>query len=266
MSDRPPGPNRRGLLLTLGLLAVIAVVVVIAALASGGDDEGDPQARPSTTEPTPGTRADDQAGSRDVQVGSGDVSVLEVAETGFSTYTVPEAPPVGSFGLLIENTGDVAIVGAPLEVTVLDEAGATIETVPFIIGLIRPGETVGYGAELIQDPTNGIGDIEVQIRESNATYEVPAEGTLTASDISTDADELQTMTTFSVSSTYDEPIEYAATYVIYRDASGRIIAGGQGIVSSVPPGGQLTGAVFNLRMIPNIADAEVYVDPAAVEV
>jgi hypothetical protein len=37
-------------------------------------------------------------------------------------------------------------------------------------------------------------------------------------------------------------------------------------VNSVPPGGQLTGTVFNLGEMPTIADTEVYVDPAAVEV
>jgi hypothetical protein len=267
----PPGAggqNRTALYITLGVLGVLVLVVLIAALSSGGDDD-DPQAAPSTTastepvtteevettEPPPDTTEPEEP------AGAGDVSDLEVTETGFSTYIDPIGDtPGGSFGFLVENTGDATLTGVPLSVTIMDEAGGILETTSFDVGVIRPGETLGYGAELIEHPTNGIGEIEVQVGESVSTYEAPAEGTLTASDVNTTGDEYSVTTTFSVASTYSEQVDYAAPYAIHRDTSGRIIGGGMGIMDFIPPGGEQNGQVDIFGPIPNIATTEVYVD------
>lgn len=272
----PPGaagPNRTALLVTLGVLGALVLVVLVAALASGDDD--DPQAGASTTagtepvttrevettEPPPDTTQPDEPEEPAESAELGDVSALEVTETGFSTYIDPLFDePGGSFGFLVEHTGDGVLVGVPLSVTIMDEAGGILETTSFDIGVIRPGETLGYGGELIEHPTNGIGGVEVQVGESVSTYEPPAEGTLTASDVNTTGDEYSVTTTFSVSSTYSEQVDYAEPYAIYRDASGSIIGGGMGIMDFIPPGGEQTGQVDVFGPIPNIATTDVYVD------
>jgi hypothetical protein len=257
----------------LGVLGVIAVVLLVVLTSDDGDgslaapsttDPAEPVTTrrpdtPETTEPSPDTTAPDDSDEAAV---AGDVSALDVVEDGFSTYAGSIGDTTnGSFGFLVENTGDATIVGAPLSVAIRDEAGGVIETTNFTVGVIRPGETLGYGAELIQHPTDGIGEIDVQVGESVATYEVPAEGTLTVSDIDTTGDDHRVTTTFAVSSTYGEQVDYAEPHAIYRDASGRIIGGGNGILDFIPPGGQQTGQVDILAPIPNIATTEVYVDP-----
>jgi hypothetical protein len=266
------GPNRTALFVTLGVLLAVAAVVLIVALAGGDDDE--PQTASNTTEvddpvttveieDPPATEPVETTAPDDPPEAGGDISNLEVVEDGFSTYAdTLSGDTTGSYGFLIENTGEQTVVAAEISVTIADEAGTTVKTDSYTVGIIRPGETLGYGDELYgANLANGIGSLEVQFGEGISSSDAPPEGTLTVSNVNTTNDDYSTTTTFTVASDYADQVDFAEPYAIYRDANENIIGGGTGFMDFIPPGGEQTGEISSFEAIPNIATTEVYVDP-----
>ena len=64
-----------------------------------------------------------------------------------------------------------------------------------------------------------------------------------------------------MSSSYAVEFELSYAYAVYRDAVGKIVGGANGLVDLIPPGGRSTGEVTAFEVVPNVAQAEVYVDP-----
>jgi hypothetical protein len=118
---------------------------------------------------------------------------------------------------------------------------------------------MGLGAEISDPLPNGIGRLDIRT-EGREGEPVPG-GAFTVADVSTSSDEFGVYTTFVVSSTYAVDFELTPAYAVYRDAAGRIVGGASGLIDLIPPRGRANGEVTAFAVVPNVARAEVYVDP-----
>ncbi|MGH9214325.1 MAG: hypothetical protein ACRD2C_27210 [Acidimicrobiales bacterium] len=264
------GPDRTALFVALGVLVAVAGVVLVIALASGGGDDDDPQAGSTTTED------DSPATTRDVETTQppdttentgpttpGDASAIEVVEEGWSTFTDFADTPTGSYGFVVENTGDEIIMGAELSVTVYDEAEGVVKTASGTVGSLRPGQRLGLGGDLYgDDVSNGVGDIDVQVGQAQFPLEVPTDGELTVSGVDWTSDDFGLDVTFTVESTFSEQIDAPGASAVFRNAAGDIIGGASGGMSNfIPANGSTGGQVTTIENVPDVDSIEVYVDP-----
>jgi hypothetical protein len=267
----PPGgqQNRTALYVTLGVLAAVVLVVVAIAMTSGGDDDSPAAQGTTTTADEPAT-----TDSTDPGIDPGDIDLpgeettdgLDTTDEGFSTFPDPYdgTDTYGSYGFLVENTADHVIANAEISVTVKDTAGGIVTTDTIYLGAIQAGDTLGYGKVLTDgNLANGIGSIDIQIGESAFGASDVPDGKLTVANVTTTGDDTTTTTTFSVASTYDQEITNPSPYVIFRDASGKIIGGDFGLMDFIPADGEQSGQVDTYAKIPNIATSEIYVDPGS---
>ena len=79
--------------------------------------------------------------------------------------------------------------------------------------------------------------------------------------MSTSSDEFGVYTTFVVSSSYAVEFELSHAYAVYRDAEGQIVGGANGLIDLIPRRGRANGEVTAFEVVPNVARAEVYVEP-----
>jgi hypothetical protein len=265
----PPGPaprelNRAPLIVAAGLLlTAIAVGVIVARL---GDDDGDAagpsgtDAPPAVSEPDGGTP--DTGGSNGTTTTTADagapVEGLAVVDSGFSTYEGFDGP-AGSYGLIVENRSDQPINHLAVQVVVYDTTDTVVGTYDHTVAVVNPGARFGLGAEISDPLPNGIGRLDV--RTERLEGEPVPSGALTVANVSTSSDEFGVYTTFVVSSSYTVELELMPAYAVYRDAAGRIVGGANGLVDLIPPRGRANGEVTAFAVVPNVARAEVYVDP-----
>jgi hypothetical protein len=263
--------NRTPLIVALGaLLTAAAVGVAVARL--GDDDDGERAGPPSTDAPPAVTDPDDETSAvtpstspstsddtTATTAGGGGVGIegIVVADSGFSTYAGFDGQ-AGSYGVILENTTSEPITNFTVEVVVYDTTDAVVANEPHTVAVVAPGARLGLGAEITDAVPNGVGRLDVRVEEG-AGGSVP-DGAFTISDVSTTSDEFGIYTTFVVSSTYDMELELPYAYAIYRDAAGRIIGGASSVIDLVPPGGRANGEVASFTVVPNVAEAEVYVD------
>ena len=126
---------------------------------------------------------------------------------------------------------------------------------------MNAGARLGLGAEVSDALPNGIGRLDIRTKEGGAGP-VP-EGAFAVADVVTSSDEFGVYTTFIVSSSYAVEFELSYAYAVYRDAAGKIVGGANGLVDLIAPGGRSTGEVTAFEVVPNVAQAEVYVDPGS---
>jgi hypothetical protein len=274
----PPGaPPRTPVNLTPVIVAVGVLLTAVAigvAIARLGDDDRERADPPPTTDDAPPavTDPDDQttvtspdtspstSEGTTVTTEAGGIGIegLTVADSGFSTYAGFDGQ-AGSYGVILENTTSDPITNFAVEVVVYDTSDAVVTSEPHTVAVIGPGARLGLGAEIADTVPNGIGRLDVRVEEGSGGP-VP-DGAFTISDVSTTSDQFGIYTTFVVSSSYDTELELPYAYAIYRDAAGRIIGGANSFVDLVPSRGRANGEVTSFTVVPNVAGAEVYVDP-----
>ena len=265
----PPAPARRELnrapvIVAAGLLLTAAAIGVI--VARFGDDDGDAaspspgtDAPPAVSEQDRGTTATSGSnGTTTTTAGTEPIEGLAVVDSGFSTYEGFDGP-AGSYGLILENRSDRPINYLAVQVVVYDTNDTVVGSYDHTVAVVSPGARLGLGAEISDPLPNGIGRIDIRT-EGREGEPVPS-GTFSVADVSTSSDEFGVYTTFVVSSSYAVEFERTRAYAVYRDAAGRIVGGASGLIDLIPPGGRANGEVTAFAVVPNVARAEVYVDP-----
>lgn len=286
----PPAPNRTPLFVVGGVVLVALLVALVVAL-TGGDDE-----QPSTTGPGPVQPTEPTVGSLPESEGPGElpeieqrepppIEDLEVVEQGFTTFQSGD-DLLGSYGFVVENTGDEPFEDVPVSLTFLDSAGNVVGEDSGIsgttIGLVQPGEQLAVAGALntvslgILDPgTTDVAEMEIAFGEPgfDATYgDLPPDGTIEVSAIASLAEANgDHETTFTMTSTYPVEIQEPKAYLIYRNAAGDIIGGARsggldGAMPFLPADGSATftiTAILPVQNLADIAETEVYIDPGA---
>jgi hypothetical protein len=273
VSDGPPPPsppdpaprrvNRAPVIVAAGLLlTAVAIGIIVARF---GDDDGDAEPSPTTDAPpavsepdggTTGPRESNRTTSSTALTVP--VQGLAVVDSGFSTYEGFDGP-AGSYGLILENRSDRPINHLAVRVDVYDETDARVGSYDHAVAVVNPGARLGVGAEISDPLPRGIGRLDIRT-EGRVGEPVPG-GAFTVADVSTSSDEFGVYTTFVVSSSYAVEFELTPAYAVYRDAAGRIVGGASGVVDLIPPRGRANGEVTAFAVVPNVARAEVYVDP-----
>jgi hypothetical protein len=263
----PPGPaprkvNRALVIVAAGLLlTAVAIGVVVARF---GDDDGGAEPSPTTdappgvSEPDGGTTATRESNGTSTTAPTVPVQGLAVVDSGFSVYQGFDGP-AGSYGLILENRGDRPIDHLAVQVVVYDRNDTVVGSYDHAVAVVNPGARLGLGAEISDPLPNGIGRLD--IRTGGREGEPVPGGAFTVADVSTSSDEFGVYTTFVVSSSYAVELKLTPAYAVYRDAAGRIVGGASGLVDLIPPRGQANGEVTAFAVVPNVAKADVYVDP-----
>jgi len=267
----PPGPatrelNRTPVIVAVGLLLTAALVGVIVARLGGDDGEAahptsGTDAPPVVSEPDDGTTTTTDAPDDTTTTTAGPsetIDGLEVVDSGFSTYEGFDGP-TGSYGLILENTSDQPITYLTVQVVVYDTNDTVVASYHHDVAVVNPGARLGLGAEVSDPLPNGIGRLDIRTEEGGG--DPVSDGAFTVADVSTSSDEFGIYTTFVVSSSYDVEFELSYAYAVYRDAAGKIIGGANGLIDLIPPRGRATGEVTAFAVVPNVARADVYIDP-----
>jgi hypothetical protein len=267
---QPPRPTRRELnrtpvIVAAGLLLTAAAIgVIVARFGGDGGDTVDPSpgtdAPPAVSEPDDATTTPD-ASNVTTSTTAGTVEPiggLAVVDSGFSTYAGFDGP-AGSYGVVLENTSDRPITFFTVQVVVYDTNDTVVGSYDHDVAVVNPGARLGLGAEVSDPLPNGIGRLDIRTAEGEGNPAPP--GAFTVADVSTSSDEFGVYTTFVVSSSYDVEFELSYAYAVYRDAAGRIIGGANGLIDLIPPRGRANGEVTAFQVVPNVAQAEVYIDP-----
>jgi len=244
------------------LLTAIVIGVIVARF---GDDDGDAEPSPTTdappavSEPDGGpTTTRESNGTTSTTARTVPVQGLAVVDSGFSTYQGFDGP-AGSYGLILENRGDRPINHLAVQVVVYDRNDTVVGSYDHAVAVVNPGARLGLGAEISDPLPNGIGRLDIRT-EGREGEPVPG-GAVTVADVSTSSDEFGVYTTFVVSSSYAVELKLTPAYAVYRDAAGRIVGGANGLVDLIPPRGRANGEVTAFAVVPNVARADVYVDP-----
>jgi hypothetical protein len=262
--DRAPRKGNRALVIVAAglLLTAVAIGVIVARF---GDDDGGAEPSPTTdappavSEPDGRTTAARESNGTTSSTGrTVPVQGLAVVDSGFSTYEGVDGP-AGSYGLILENGSDRPINHLAVQVFVYDKNDAVVGSYDHAVAVVNPGARLGLGAEIGEPLPNGIGRLDIRT-EGREGEPVPG-GAFTVADVSTSSDEFGVYTTFVVSSSYAVEFELTPAYAVYRDAAGRIVGGASGLVDLIPPRGRANGEVTAFAVVPNVARAEVYVDP-----
>jgi hypothetical protein len=264
----PPGPaprkvNRVPVIVAAGLvLTAVAIGVIVARF---GEDGGDAEPSPTTDAPPAVSERDDgttatreSSGTTGSTARTVPVQGLAVVDSGFSTYEGFDGA-AGSYGLILENRSDRPINHLAVQVVVYDRNDTAVGTYEHAVATVNPGGRLGLGAEISDPLPNGIGRLDIRT-EGREGEPVPG-GTFTVAHVSTSSDEFGVYTTFVVSSSYAVEFELTPAYAVYRDVAGRIVGGASGLVDLIPPRGRANGEVTAFAVVPNVARAEVYVDP-----
>jgi hypothetical protein len=262
--DPAPRKGNRALVIVAAglLLTAVAIGVIVARF---GDDDGGAEPSPTTdappavSEPDGRTTAARESNGTTSSTGrTVPVQGLAVVDSGFSTYEGVDGP-AGSYGLILENGSDRPINHLAVQVVVYDKNDAVVGSYDHAVAVVNPGARLGLGAEIGEPLPNGIGRLDIRT-EGREGEPVPG-GAFTVADVSTSSDEFGVYTTFVVSSSYAVEFELTPAYAVYRDAAGRIVGGASGLVDLIPPRGRANGEVTAFAVVPNVARAEVYVDP-----
>jgi hypothetical protein len=266
--------NRTPLFVVLGILGMAAFVLLIFLLSGGGDDDDDDPQNPAdrTTQP-PGTTTSppETDGPDDTEPPPAGDGAVQVVDEGFTNFVNDLDEQAGSFGFIVENTGADVLQSVSMQVVVYQAGDKVITTKDFTIGTIRPGEKLGFGDELYgEDLGEGIERLEIQIPDHSDSVtdasEVP-DGAFEVSELTTQPDDYNLVTNFTLASTYStEIVSYPSTYVIYRNADGKIVGAAWGAASF--EGGHSTAAVevTTYDVIPDVETTEVYIDPGYIYV
>lgn len=244
-------------------LAVLAVAALVSACSGDTSDT---------------IRAEDEDGSSNETVVRGDDeeeeeapverttttraprrAPLEVAGHGF-TQMPPDS--IGnsymSYGVVIKNPNlNEYAEDVRVNITMLDAAGAVVNSESDSIALILPGQEVAIGANT---GAAGVAKLDVQVLGEDWSKQVGPVGTFTTEGVQTRPDQyFGYNTTGTIVSTFAKNLENVQATAIYRNAEGAIIGGQFTYVDFVPAGGRIGFEISQSEKLPGVAATNVYV-------
>lgn len=261
----PPseGSNRVPLFVALGVLGLAAVGALAFTLGKGDDDPGSERSSKTTAEQPETSKATTPTTE------APEVNPIEVLDQGFSNYVDSDNAPKAGYGFVVQNTGDDIFRDIKTTITFYAAGDKVITTENFTVGVLRPGEKIGLGGELISGELAGavVERVEAKVPympEAAAPGSVP-DGGFEVGNISTEASSLFLKTSFTVSTTYSTDVIFPVASAIYRNSAGAIV-GGATTTGLVEPGGTLVpqAEISTWSIFPDVASTEVYIDPGLI--
>ena len=232
---------------------VIAVVVVLAVLAAiagafvvvlGSDDGGATDAGPGGETADGPSVLDDEPPSldeltADVTVPPGPEVGLSVADKGVTIVEdrFDPARREGTFAVILENPHpDWMAQGVQVDVQFLDPAGTAVGGDSAFVELVLPSQRVAVAALFFDAPTVPVADMSVAVDVARWRETGPVEGGFTTTDVTTEEAEFSGVrTTFTLRSTFPEPLTDVGATVVYRGALGQIVGGSDTFLDRVDP-------------------------------
>lgn len=248
------------------LVIVVAVVGLAAAgfqLITSGD-------RDPATDDTPIDGRDQAASVLDEEPPSLDDLISDVTlppgpETGLvvgehgTTIVEDRFDPArreGTFAVIIENPhADWLAQGVQVDVTFLDPSGTPIGTDDAFVEIVLPGQRVAVASLFFDAPTVPVADIAVSLDVARWRETEPFEGEFTTTDVTTSEAEFSGVrTTFTLTSSFAEPLTDVGVTAVYRAADGRIVGGYDTFVDLLEPG---VDTPVEITLLANIDPAEI---------
>lgn len=257
---------------------VIAVVVVLAVLAAtvaafsvvlGGDDDdtagtgasGETGGGESVLDDEPPTLDELTA---DVTVPPGPEVGLSVADKGVTIVEdrFDPARREGTFAVILENPHpDWVAQGVQVDVQFLDGAGAAVGGDSAFVELVLPSQRVAVATLFFDAPTVPVADMSVAVDVARWRETEPVEGGLTTTNVTTEEAEFSGVrTTFTLRSSFRDPLIDVGVTVVYRGAFGQIVGGSDTFLDRVEPDVDTPVEVSLLANIPldQVTATEVY--------
>ncbi len=251
---RPPGGYTW---ITVGAIGLAVVVVVVPFAFSASDDEEPTESESGASE---GPEEQPELPLSDAEDGG----ELRIVESGFSTVTNSNGNPMGTWGLVVENTSEDTAATQPVELDYLDSSGESlVDDEPKVnsdITAIPPGGRAGISDTVYLDRP-GLDEVDIELGETE-WWPLDAEGfelaELTASEVETlvqpdsgmpeeppsgqsvDWEEDQMVVQFRVDSGYTRMLNNPGAFAIFRDGDGEIVGGSSPLdiesYTEFPPG------------------------------
>jgi hypothetical protein len=228
----------------------------LVLVGCSGDDDTTSSA---TTSPEATSTTSDASTTTEAPL-TGDA--LVVAEQGLSTFPDPIDPlaTLGGYGVVLQNPNDdVMATGVQVVTRILDAAGAELLVDRAVLNGVMPGARMAVGRTLIEpivEPTT----LDVQVEVTAWLRPASTTGTLTASEVLTEADTTGAMTTtFTVTSTWPTTEDGVDVTAVYRAEDGRILGADSTLLDGVTPGVGHTARIALLSPIPDLASTDVLV-------
>jgi hypothetical protein len=248
-------------IITAGTVALL----LTAGSCGDGSDGGDFASRSVTTEEA-------SAASSEVTYdcpGPGEHPVegpVQVVAAGLCSYD--DGLGRVTYGLVVENTGPETVHEVLLDVDVNDSTGANAgRAVPHFLFELRPGEEIGIGySSLVEGASVGSAPesrtlaVRVEIPEVLNNIVGWADANVTVSDVSTSVERDARTTTFSLSSTYDFPLDGVEVYVVYRNDEGAVLGGEADLVPRMEAHGTVAHTITSDYVNPGVTQAQVFVN------
>jgi hypothetical protein len=227
------------------LLAVACIVASACASTIGptaGPGAVAPSGRTATGTP-PATGASSPPASAAPTPDSGTPAALQVAESGFTTFSA-DGQDFASFAAILVNPNGVTWRAhlQALHVDFFGSDGALAGSTDATVSL-RPGGTTAIGGETFGAGTASRMVVEIPDQASDFVTDDGTEVTFDVLDVSTTRKDGLNVTTGRLvnrSAVRQDSIELTA---VYRDRAGTIIGGASGGLESIEPGG---GAAFEI--------------------
>ncbi|HEY8545840.1 MAG TPA: hypothetical protein VIL36_12360 [Acidimicrobiales bacterium] len=253
---------------------------------TAGEERDDPAARPpaapatdGATDPTGGSDDDPAApadgdgtddGADGEPVNAPPVRASEVVQVTDQGWYV--AGGVGSYGFTVVNTSDHVLGSFVVSVKAYDPSGRVISGLDawrHVIGTLQPYQELVV-ADLLHSESqvaSGIGRLEIEVTEltsSDAGVRSPNDvppGTVAVGDIERTQNLVRTKVTYRAASTYEVPLD-AIAYLVFRNASGRIVGGARSFID-LPADGSAEGDfdIPTALVSPDATKVEVHVVP-----
>jgi hypothetical protein len=142
------------------------------------------------------------------------------------------------YGLLVNNPNEgYAIENTRFHITVLDTEGSVMIVHPGFIPVLLPGETQGVGGVFYMQEVRTADQLDVQLLPGRYT---PSEAiaSLTAENISYQADQFAARTTGMIVNPHDKEVSQIGVSAIAYDDAGEIVGGGVARIDFVPANGK----------------------------
>jgi hypothetical protein len=205
----------------------------------------------------------------------GNSSDVRVVDVGFSEVREVDGPVMGSdpvrerpaisWAAVIENTSDDRVArDTVVRVELVDDDGEVVDsTIPIVDDVPAGRRTALTG--MLDERVSAVDDIRVEIERTESWEPAGDAGAIDVDDLDvayTSAN--QPIVRFTATSS--ESVRDRFVHVVFRDRDGRIIAGRSsrrlgGADAPLEPGEPVPDAAWSSFTLPDLATAEVYVEP-----
>lgn len=186
---------------------------------------------------------------------------VEIADSGYSTFTAYDDSTRASWAAVLTNPNDDLWLATSIDVTVtmLDDAGSVLASESDSLAVLLPGQSGAVTGSTLDD-VDGLADIRVQARVRNWEREDGPFGSFETSDVSVREDQFGGWTaTGQVASTFTEDFDDVYATAVFRDSDGAIIGGAFTFIDFVPGNGDTSFQIDALDDIDGVESSEVFV-------